>query len=156
MTSERAGTQASATSSSISPDLLVLDAAGLEVLDRHACLQLLATTRRGRMAITVGALPTILPVRFALDGDRIIVAASVGSTLDRATDGNVVAFQADGCDEAAKIEWSVTVVGAARHLTEPGEVQRAFTLGLPRWSATDTQQFIALSTELPAGRRSFP
>jgi nitroimidazol reductase NimA-like FMN-containing flavoprotein (pyridoxamine 5'-phosphate oxidase superfamily) len=133
---------------------LALDRAGLEVLDRRACLELLATTGRGRIAITIDALPTILPVRFALDDERIIVSVGVGSALERATDGNVVAFQADVVDEVSQDEWSVAVVGVARHLTEPQELERAIELPLPRWITAEPLQFIALTTERISGRRS--
>ena len=52
-----------------------IDRAGLEVLDDDACRELLAATRWGRVAISLAALPAILPVRFALEGDTIVVGA---------------------------------------------------------------------------------
>ena len=138
----------------VEPTRLDLDRAGLLVLDRQACLDLLATTGRGRIALTVSALPAILPVRFVLDNDRIVVAASVGTTLDRGTDGNVVAFEADGIDDATQSEWSVGVVGVANHLTQAHDVERAATLPLPRWGAEEPGRFIALSTDQISGRRA--
>ena len=48
-----------------------IDRAGLRVLTREECLALLATAEIGRIAISARALPVILPVRFAMDGDRI-------------------------------------------------------------------------------------
>jgi hypothetical protein len=153
---QASGDGAQPVSGPVEPTRLDLDRAGLQVLDRRACLDLLSTTGRGRIALTVSALPAILPVRFVLDNDRIVVAASVGTTLDRGTDGNVVAFQADGIDEASQSEWSVGVVGVANHLTQAHDVERAATLPLPRWSAEEPRQFIALSTEQISGRRSLP
>jgi hypothetical protein len=104
----------------------------------------------------VSALPAILPVRFVLDNDRIVVAAGVGTALDRGTDGSVVAFQADGIDEATQSEWSVGVVGVANHLALAHDVERAAALPLPRWGADEPRQFVALSTEQISGRRSLP
>ena len=124
------------------------------MLDRRACLDLLATTGRGRIALTVSALPAILPVRFVLDNDRIVVAASVGTTLDRGTDGNVVAFEADGIDERDPV--GVECGGGRRgEPPHPGTRRGACRgLPLPRWGAEEPRQFIALSTEQISGRRS--
>ena len=43
------------------------------MLDREASLRLLATATLGRIGVTDGALPTILPVNFRFDGQRILV-----------------------------------------------------------------------------------
>ena len=42
------------------------DRNGLEILDRSECLRLLAGSSVGRVAVSVGALPVILPVNFRL------------------------------------------------------------------------------------------
>ncbi|MGH9177667.1 MAG: pyridoxamine 5'-phosphate oxidase family protein, partial [Acidimicrobiales bacterium] len=75
-----------------------LDRSGLEVLDRAECLRLLETAAVGRIGITVGALPVVLPVRFQLQGERIVFVATIGSTLEGATRDAVVAFEADQVD----------------------------------------------------------
>ena len=131
-----------------------IDRAGLEVLDREECLRLLAQAQRGRIAINVGALPAILPVRFVLDIDRVVLSASEGTTLARATDGSVVAFQTDGTELGSEREWSVSLIGIARHLTEVGEVARAAVLPLQRWSSDLPPRYIAISTERVSGRRT--
>jgi nitroimidazol reductase NimA-like FMN-containing flavoprotein (pyridoxamine 5'-phosphate oxidase superfamily) len=47
---------------------------GLEVLSEEECRALLAQCEVGRVAITSGALPSILPVNFALlDGDIVFM-----------------------------------------------------------------------------------
>jgi nitroimidazol reductase NimA-like FMN-containing flavoprotein (pyridoxamine 5'-phosphate oxidase superfamily) len=128
------------------------DGAGLLVLDREQCLELLAPGGLGRIAINVGALPAILPVRFALESDRIVLCIAAGSTLDRATQGAVVAFEAD--ESGADGEWSVMVTGVARVLTQVAELKRAEALALPHWS-NGGSRFIAISTDHISGRRSF-
>ena len=50
-----------------------LDSAGLEVLSRSQCVRVLESTDRGRLGLNVGALPTILPVRYAIDGDEVVM-----------------------------------------------------------------------------------
>ena len=76
--------------------------------------------RLGRVAITVNALPAILPVRFALDHDEIVFRASPGGVLAEATRHAVIAFEADG-------------LGARRRLVErpghgPGPSSRRATI----------------------------
>jgi hypothetical protein len=131
---------------------LALDGAGLEVLDRDECLRLLATATMGRVALSVRALPVILPVRFVLDGDRILVRTHPGSTLATATRDSVVAFEADSAttDESG---WSVLVTGVARHLDDPNEGGSDPARLLRPWSATLPDRFIAISTEHMSGRR---
>ena len=89
---------------------------GSEHLDREECLRLLSRARLGRVALSVGALPAILPVRFVLHRGEIVFRAHPGTVLDEGTRGAVVAFEADG-DAEDDAMWSVVVTGLARHLT---------------------------------------
>jgi len=136
-----------------------MDAAGLEVLDRTACLRLLSTTQRGRIAINVGALPRILPVHFVLDVERIVVCVGADSVLAKATKDAVVAFEADGCAEddpgsGLGHEWSVSLIGVARHAAAPDELSYLESLGLRLWSEGSPHRFVTISTEHVAGRRT--
>ena len=88
-----------------------LDGAGLEILEREECLRLLASGGTGRIGLTVRALPAILPVRFVLDGERIVVRTGAASTLAAATRSAVVAFETDGRDDEPPREWSVVATG---------------------------------------------
>jgi uncharacterized protein len=128
------------------------DGAGLRILDRSACLRLLAHCGIGRIAVTAGALPMILPVRYALDGDRVVLCVGVGSTLDQATRHAVVAFEVDGVDGAG--EWSVSIVGVAQPVPEGSESDQAESLALPRWWLGRPHRFVSVSTEHITGRRS--
>jgi hypothetical protein len=129
-----------------------LDGAGLLVLDRSACLQLLARGGVGRIAINAGALPVILPVRYALDDHSVMLCVGIGSTLDQATRHAVVAFEVDGSDPGG--EWSVSVVGVARPVREGNESAHAETLPLPRWWLGRPHRFVSVSTEHMTGRRA--
>ena len=75
-----------------------LDRNGLEILDRDECLRLLALATLGRIGFTSGALPTVLPVNFHLDRERILVHTARGGRLDAALKNAVVAFEADEFD----------------------------------------------------------
>ncbi|MEW6470871.1 MAG: pyridoxamine 5'-phosphate oxidase family protein [Actinomycetota bacterium] len=93
---------------------------GAEVLGRQDCLRLLAQTNVGRVAVSVGALPAVLPLRFAVVGDNVIFPGVRGGELDAAVRDTVVAVEADhsGPDGG----WSVVVTGIATEATDAPEV----------------------------------
>jgi hypothetical protein len=78
----------------------------------------------------------------------------VGTVLERATDGNVVAFEADGTEPGPDWEWSVSLIGLARHLDDSAALTRAASLSLPRWSTELSPRFVAVSSEHLSGRRT--
>ena len=128
---------------------MVLDGAGWEILDREECLRLLARANKGRVAISVQALPIILPVRFVVYDDRIVIRTSLGTTLDGATRGTVVAFQADGTESSSGRDWSVQVTGLA---TDSDAISVRYDL-LPRWSTTRPDRLVSITTDHVSGRR---
>ena len=128
------------------PALGPTDGAGCVVLDRAQCLAYLAGGGLGRIAVNVGALPSILPVHFALIDERVVFSIGAGTTLDRATRDTVVAFESDGHDAGCGGQWSVTVTGVARHLRDDG-----MGVGLPAWPAP-ARRVVAVSIEYVSGR----
>jgi len=78
-----------------------VDCNGLEVLDRDQCMGLLAGVNLGRVALHTRALPVVLPVNFALAGDRIVFPTDRGTRLAAGTNEAVVAFEADDIDAAS-------------------------------------------------------
>jgi len=98
-----------------------IDSAGLRVLQRPECVHLLRTATVGRVALSHRALPMILPVHYRLVGDdSITIETTAGSTLHRATDRAVVAFEAEGPPGATEPSWSVIVHGVATHRDREG------------------------------------
>lgn len=90
-----------------------VDRNGLEVLDRDECLRLLASATLGRIGFSSRALPSVLPVDFRLDGERIVVCTTRGGTLEAALRDAVVAFEVDELDPIDHLGWSVAVTGIA-------------------------------------------
>jgi uncharacterized protein len=130
-----------------------IDRDGLEVLDRAECLRLLNGAGMGRIAGTSGALPVVLPVGYALDGDSIVVETGRGTTLDFATSGSVVAFEVDNLHERGHCGWTVMVTGVAREVHDAFEVDRLRTL-LHHAPGDYDQRFVRISSELISGRRT--
>ena len=82
------------------------------------CWELLATTSVGRLALSVGALPAILPVQYYLDGRTLAVCLGHRELPERALN-TVVAFAADAIDPATRSGWSVQVQGRSAIPRQP-------------------------------------
>ena len=128
-----------------------VDRNGLEILDRDECLRLLGTATLGRMGLSSGTTPMVLPVNFRLDGERILVRTGRGTKLDAALRNAVVAFEADDFDPVYHSGWSVVVTGVAREVTDPGELDDLPPVA--RWAPRGDTRVVAVSTELVSGRR---
>jgi len=86
----------------------------LEKLSKSDAVALLSTLSVGRVVFTVGALPAIVPVAFAVHDDAVVMRTSLGSRLARAAPGGVLAFEVDEVDPTTRTGWSVVVTGVAR------------------------------------------
>lgn len=130
-----------------------VDRNGLEVLSREECLQLLRTASLGRIGVSVGALPMVLPVNFRLVGDRIVFRTGRGTKLDAAVENAVVAFEVDDMDPMSHTGWSVVATGLASEVTDPAEVTALEAAGLPHWAKGIDGRVVAVSMDLLSGRR---
>ena len=133
-----------------------IDRNGLEVLGRDECLKLLGTATLGRIGVTSGALPTVLPVNFRFDGRRILFRTGEGTKLEAATNNAVVAFEVDEMDPLAHTGWSVVVQGVARGLTDPEELADTRRPPIARWAPGEDRCVVAISPEIVSGRRIVP
>ena len=133
-----------------------VDRNGLEVLGRDACLRLLATATLGRVGVSSGALPSVLPVNFRFDGRQILIRTGVGTKLDAAVANAVVAFEVDEIDPVAHTGLERGGHGHGPRADRPGELAAAQTPPLARWAPGDDHRVIAISTELVSGRRIVP
>ena len=122
----------------------------LEVLDRDDCLALLAESSVGRIGLSMDALPVVLPVNFALDGERILIRTGSGTKLSAALRNAVVCFEVDDLRPHERSGWSVLVTGTAQELT--GEEAVAAMQALDPWSPAG-DHVIAIPLQLVSGRR---
>jgi nitroimidazol reductase NimA-like FMN-containing flavoprotein (pyridoxamine 5'-phosphate oxidase superfamily) len=131
-----------------------VDRNGLEVLPRDECLRLLGSATLGRVGVTTGALPQVLPVNFLMDRERILIRTGRGAKLDAATVNAVVAFEVDEVDEASESGWSVLVTGVAQEVTDAAELAVVSEDPPGRWAPEGNGRVIAISTDLVSGRRT--
>jgi nitroimidazol reductase NimA-like FMN-containing flavoprotein (pyridoxamine 5'-phosphate oxidase superfamily) len=130
-----------------------VDRNGLEVLFRGECLRLLAMGTIGRIGMSSGALPTVLPVNYHFDGQRILVITSAGSKLEAALRNAVVAFEVDDFDASDHTGWSVVAVGVARVVYDDDELDRIRSLPVTRWAPQGEWHAITISIDWISGRR---
>jgi uncharacterized protein len=88
-------------------------------LSQAECWQLLAMASVGRLALSIRALPTILPVRYEIDDASVAISLGRLGMPAAAVHDSVVAFAVDRIDEETAQGWIVQMQGRAR-LALPG------------------------------------
>ena len=124
----------------------------LRSLSADECRALLRAGGIGRVGVSVGALPAIFPVRFALLGHDIVFPVATGSVLADAVTNAVVAFEADSVDDDEGTGWSVLVVGRGSAIDDAGPLDAVRELSVSPWGSADGDQFISVPVELISGR----
>jgi uncharacterized protein len=132
------------------------DGSALEQMSRDECLALMASMPVGRIIYTRRAMPAVEVVNFALDHGDIVIRTARDGKLAAAARGAVVAFEADSLDLAQRTGWSVTAIGQAHEVTDPGEVARLETIGLNSWAPGTRDHFIRISPVILTGRHLHP
>jgi hypothetical protein len=130
-----------------------IDHHGLEVLAPSDCLTLLARHGLGRVSVSIGALPVIVPVTYRLAGEWIVIMTTPGTKLDAALPNAVVAFEVDDIDEAAGTGWSVMVTGVAEEITGEKELAWLRALDLPSWGGGRGTRFVRIRCREASGQR---
>lgn len=125
---------------------------GLEILGEQECRRLLERAHIGRVAVTVGALPAIFPVNYAVHDGDIVFMTGEGTKLRAASRNAVVAFEIDGFDPLTHSGWSVLVVGMTEELTGV-DLDEVVGLPLEPWAGGDRTHYVRLTTEFLSGRR---
>jgi nitroimidazol reductase NimA-like FMN-containing flavoprotein (pyridoxamine 5'-phosphate oxidase superfamily) len=105
-----------------------------EEISAQECLKRLAETEVGRVGVSIGALPAVVPVNYAVVDDAVVFRTAPGSQLDGAVAHAVVAFEADGYDPEMGEGWSVLIRGIAEEVTDPTEVSQLDELRLESWA----------------------
>jgi nitroimidazol reductase NimA-like FMN-containing flavoprotein (pyridoxamine 5'-phosphate oxidase superfamily) len=124
----------------------------LEALSHDECLELLGRAQVGRVVFTMGALPAVVPVTFALQDAAILTRTAADTRLAKAAKGAVLAFQVDELDAASRTGWSVVVTGVAELVTDTDERRRLDGL-LEPWAPGERDVFIRVPLTMVSGRR---
>jgi hypothetical protein len=135
----------------------VNDERELAELPRDEALRLLGSVPFGRVVFTARALPAIRPVNHLVDGDKVIIRASLLGALSQDVDGHgaVVAYEADLIDTATRLGWSVVVVGRAARVGD-GPAREQYRQQLQPWVAGERDEVISISADLVTGYRLVP
>ena len=132
---------------------MMLDRNGMVTLSREACLRHLGRTGIGRVAVSVGALPAIFPVNYAMRGEDVVFRTAAGTKFAAAVQNAVVAFEVDHSDRMSHTGWSVMVVGPCRELTDPTELAETDRLPLTRWARAGRGEFtVCIRADRLSGR----
>jgi hypothetical protein len=81
------------------------------VISEERCWELLATVSVGRLALSVRALPVILPVWYYLEGHSLAVCMGHREIPERSLNQAIIAFTADSIDPVTRSGWAVQVQG---------------------------------------------
>lgn len=119
---------------------------GFQTMTAEECRRLLGATGIGRVAVSAGALPLVLPVQYARQGDQLLLRTPGHHEVGDGIDGQVVGFQVDQIDLHHGAGWSVSVTGTVHlvHRTAmDGPVHRWFSDGI----------LLAMGTDVIVGHR---
>jgi nitroimidazol reductase NimA-like FMN-containing flavoprotein (pyridoxamine 5'-phosphate oxidase superfamily) len=124
----------------------------LEVLSEAECRHLLTQVPVGRVGVTVGGLPVILPVNYRMDEDDVVFRTGDGTKLRAAVAEAVIAFEVDAYDATGR-GWSVLAIGRAYEMTEADAAVTAQRLDLEPRSNGRPDHWVRMCPEMVSGRR---
>jgi nitroimidazol reductase NimA-like FMN-containing flavoprotein (pyridoxamine 5'-phosphate oxidase superfamily) len=126
----------------------------LRVLDRGEAVSLLSDARLGRIGLSIGALPVILPVNYVVVDEGVVFRTARGTKLSAASDGAVVAFEVDHFAPDGSWGWSVLIRGTASEATDPDVLRRVQELALESWGVDGhADHYVLISAAEISGRR---
>ena len=127
---------------------------GLEPMTGEECWACLREATLGRVGVLAGREPLVLPVNFAVDGERIVFRTGVGTKFHAMVQGQPISVEIDGVDETYHHGWSVLAVGRAEEVTDTAELQRlASRVRLRPWAGGDKAHWMVLDPDRVTGRR---
>ena len=130
---------------------------GLELLTEAEAWARVLESDIGRVGLSVGAMPAIFPVNYAVIDGAIVFRTAPGSKMSAASRSNVVAFEVDDYDRNERTGWSVLVVGPAEVVHDVGMTFKVIDHGLEPWAGpTERTAVVRIWPEFVSGRRIVP
>ena len=125
-----------------------------ETLSTDECAELLRRAPVGRIAISIGALPVVLPVNFVVQDRAIVIGTVAGTQLAAATSEAVVAFEAGDFEPDGRSGWSVMVQGLSSEVKDPVELDQVRRAGLESWVLEGrADRVVRIDMQVVTGRR---
>ena len=115
-------------------------------------MNLLGSVPVGRVVFTLGALPAVVPVTFAVQDHAIVIRTSADTRLAAAADGGVLAFETDDVDPVTRTGWSVVVTGVAEVVTDHAR-QAAIRSVVEPFAPGSHEVYVRLPLTIVTGRR---
>jgi nitroimidazol reductase NimA-like FMN-containing flavoprotein (pyridoxamine 5'-phosphate oxidase superfamily) len=122
-------------------------------IDPAECLALLGASGIGRVVVSVGAVPALYPVSYAVLDGEVVFRTARGTDLHAAMRNTVVAFEVDDTDPVDHEGWVVQVVGTADEVTDQARRARLEKLAWPTPATGPPQHMVTIRSELVSGRR---
>jgi nitroimidazol reductase NimA-like FMN-containing flavoprotein (pyridoxamine 5'-phosphate oxidase superfamily) len=119
---------------------------GFVTLTADECRRLLRANQIGRVAVTSGALPCVLPVQYALESERLLLRTPGHHEVGHGIDGQVVGFETDDLDLEHGVGWCVSVTGTAQVVHDAGDLDE-----IHPWFSDGV--VLALTTDVLVGHR---
>jgi uncharacterized protein len=124
----------------------------VDELDDASCWRLLERAGFGRVGFCQGDEVVVLPVNAGVMHARVVFRTAAGTSLARAGDGSVVAFEADHTDRVAESGWSVVVRGRLWDVTDRPEVATWHELAVHPWAPPPRDRWMMIEPTMVTGR----
>lgn len=122
-------------------------------IDEADSWRLLAIAPLGRVGLTDGALPAIMPVHFTVRAGEVVFASLPDVKLRSAERGDILVLEVDHFDWETEEGWSVNAVGPARVVRDPAEVDALDAHGFTPWARERRVVYVAIRPVVLRGRR---
>ena len=134
----------------------------LDILGDDECMELLASTRLGRLIYSSRYGPTALPVTYTIDDGSVVMGTWDPVLFDEDLRTGIeqaeyqVAVQVDHIDVEAREGWFLLLRGAAHHLDTEAEYESFVDAGLEPWIEGIAAHFIRVNPTSIWGKRIRP
>lgn len=125
---------------------------GAQILTNEECWQRLHANSLGRLAVSVGEVPDIFPINYALVEESIILRTTEGSKLASIAVNRRIAFEIDGLDEPTNVAWSVVLHGIAEIIEHSALEAKIESLPWFPWNVAPKNRFVQLTANDVSGR----
>lgn len=130
---------------------MAVDQHGLEIIKAEECRRLLSQRRVAHIGLSIDALPMIIPVFYAVDGDYVVLRSRPDTPVGKALEDCVVSLAVDTLVESPDDPWGVVVTGQAERVTDEADIARMEELDIP--DLIKGTVWVRIPTKVVLGRR---